>query len=114
MFNGELKDALLNIIHSSTLKTHSLTGITEVPITFFFQIVHLTTLELDSILPYDFFGENSSSLARVASKGVAPVTSLAVIDRCVWRFGTFYSEYEIFFISVFFHQCRTEKVPQDH
>ena len=100
-FTSEMKNALLNIIHSSTLKTLSLRGITEVPITFFFQIVHLTTLELDSISPYDFIGEDSRSLARAASKGVAPMASHTVIDRCVWRFEIQHEEYEIPLISLF-------------
>jgi len=101
-FGSEMKNALLNIVHSSTLKTLSLMGITEVPITFFFKIVHLTTLELDSISPYNFIGEDSRSLARAASKGVAPpIASHTVIDRCVWRFEIQYEEYEIPFISLF-------------
>ena len=74
-FNSEMKDALSNIIQSSTLKTLSFVGLTNVPITFFLHIVHLTTLELDSFFPIE---ENSSSLTRAASK--------SVIDRCVWRF----------------------------
>ena len=84
-FSSELKDALLNITLSSTLKTISLRGITRVPITFFLHIVHLTTLELHSISPNDIVGENSSSLT---SKGMSPMASqtVPVIDRCVWRF----------------------------
>ena len=89
-FSGELKDALSNIIHTSTLKTLSLFGVTQVPITFFLHIVHLTTLELYSISPSNFSGENSSSesLTRTwaASNGVASRTA-PVIDRCVWHFG---------------------------
>ena len=75
-FSSELKDALSNIIHSSSLKTLSLETITDLPITFFLQIVHLTTLELLSFYPIDFDDESSSLLT---SKGVAPV-----IDRCMW------------------------------
>jgi hypothetical protein len=86
-FSSELKDALSNIIHSSTLKTISLTGIAKVPSTFFLHIVHLTTLELHSLSPDDFGGENSNSLTRAALKGVAPMASDTVIDRCVWHFG---------------------------
>jgi hypothetical protein len=88
-FNSELQEALSNIIHSSSLKTLSLTGITEVPISFFLRIVHLTTLELHSLSPNDFGSENSSSLTRAASKGVTPLAmaSHPVIDRCVWQFG---------------------------
>jgi hypothetical protein len=87
MFSSELEDALSNIIHSSTLKTLSLTGITEVPITFFLHIVHLSTLELGSFLPNDFGGENSSSLTQAALKRVAPMASEShiLIDRCVWH-----------------------------
>ena len=87
-FSNELKDALLNIIHSSTLKTLFLQGVSEVPITLFFHIVHLTTLKLDFISPYDFAGRNSSSLACAASKGVVePIASHTVVDRCVWCFN---------------------------
>ena len=85
-FSSELKDALSNIMHSTTLKTLSLKGITKVPITIFLHIVHLTTLELHSLSLSDFGSENSSSLTRAASKGVAPMASHTVIDRCVWRF----------------------------
>jgi hypothetical protein len=97
----ELKDALSNIIHSSTLKTLSLMGITKVPITLFLHIIHLTTLELHSISPIDFYDENSSSL-RATSKGVAPMASHAVIDRCVWGFGRKRVRYEIRFIRLVF------------
>jgi hypothetical protein len=83
-FSSELKDALSNIIHSSTLKTLTLKGIIKVPITLFLRIVHLTTLEL-TLSPNDFCDENSNSLTRVASKGVAPMTSHTVIDRFVWN-----------------------------
>ena len=103
-FSNELKDALLNIIHSSTLKTLFLNGVSEVPITFFFHIVHLTTLNLDSISPYDFADRNSSSLARATSKGVVePIASHTVIDRCVWCFDSEQEDlkYEIPFINLF-------------
>jgi hypothetical protein len=85
-FSSELKDALSNIIYSSTLKTLSLTGITNVPITFFLHTVHFTTLELDSILPNDFASENLSSLTRPDLTGVPPMASQTVIDSCVWDF----------------------------
>ena len=98
-FSSELKDAFLNIIHSSSLKTLSLTGITKMPITFLHD-THLTILELDSISPNDFVEENSSSLALAASQGVAPI-SHTVIDRCVWSFWTKIEEYEIPFFSLF-------------
>ena len=99
-FSSEMKDALLNIIRSSTLKTLSLTGVTELPSTFFFHIVHLTTLELDSLLPEDFVLENSSSLTQAASEGlgVTSMSSQAVIDRCVWRISRDHAPYEILFI----------------
>ena len=67
---SELKDALSNIIHSSSLKTLSLRGITKVPITFFLQIVHLATLELNSLSVDDFFDDNSSSLTPMTDHTV--------------------------------------------
>ena len=82
-FSSEMRDALSNILLSPTLKTLSLTGIAKVPLTFFHHIVHLTTLELHSLLPIDFNGANPSSLTRADSKGEAP--SHTVIDRCVWH-----------------------------
>ena len=57
--SSELKDALSNIIHLSTLKTLNINGITKVPLTFLLPVVHLTTLELHSISPNDFYDENS-------------------------------------------------------
>jgi hypothetical protein len=87
LFSSEMKDALSNIILSSTLKTLFLKGITDLPITFFFHIAHLKTLELDSLSPNDFCDENSSTLTQAASTGVAPMASHTVIDRCVWRFS---------------------------
>jgi hypothetical protein len=87
-FSSEMKDALSKIILSSTLKTLYLRGITNLPIAFFFHIAHLKTLELDSLSPNDLRDENSCTLTRAASKGVAPMASHhIVIDRCVWRFG---------------------------
>ena len=91
-FSGELKDALSNIIHSSNLKTLSLEGVTRVPITFFLHIVHLSTLELNSVSPDDFCNENSNSLTRAASMVVAPMASQVVIDRCEWYLKE-YSEF---------------------
>ena len=76
--SSELKDALSNIILSSTLKTLSLTGII-VPIsTLFPRTLHLQTLKLYSFLPMDFGDENSSPL-------VAQMASRRVIERCVWH-----------------------------
>jgi hypothetical protein len=68
-FSVELKDAISNIIHSPTLKTLFLKGITKVLTTFFLHIGHLTTLRLQSISPIDFCDD--SSLTRAASKGKA-------------------------------------------
>ena len=84
-FSSEMEDALSNFILSSTLKTLSLNGITNVPTTFL--IAHLTTLELHTLSLNDFCDKNSSSLTQAASKEVAPKASDTVIDRCVWRFG---------------------------
>ena len=87
-FSSEMKDALSNIMRSSTLKTLCLNGITNVPSTFL-HIAHLRTLELHYLTPNHFCDENSSTLTRAASKGAAPMasSSYTVIDRCVWRFG---------------------------
>ena len=83
-FSSEMKDALSNIILSSTLKTICLNGIINVPTTFFSRITHLTTLELHSLTPDDFCDENSST--RAASRRVARMASHTVIDRCLWRY----------------------------
>ena len=85
-FSSELKDALSNIIHLSTLKTLSLRCIPGLPITFFTPIIHLTTLELHFFSPNDFDDENSNPLTWAASKGMAPMASHTVIDQCVWHF----------------------------
>ena len=90
-FSTELKDALSNIIHSSTLKTLTLTGIPKMPITFFLHIAHLTTLELRVCSPIEFRDENSNLLTRA----VAPMASNTVINRCVWDFGRTTVWYEI-------------------
>ena len=86
-FSSEMKDALSNIMLSSPIKTLSLEGITNIPTTFFLHITHLTTLELYSLTPSDFCDENTSSLTLAGSKGVAPMASDIVIDRCVWEYG---------------------------
>ena len=86
-FSIEMKDALSNIIRSSTLKTLCLNGITNVPTTFLLHIAHLNTLELHSLTPNHFCEENYSSLTRAASKAVTPMASHTVIDRCVWHYG---------------------------
>jgi hypothetical protein len=82
-FSSELKDALSNIIHSSTLKTLTLKNIINVPITLFLHL-HLTKLDL-SLSPNNFYDQNSNSLTRVPSKRVAPIASHTVIDRLVWH-----------------------------
>jgi hypothetical protein len=84
-FSSELKDALSNIIHSSTLKTLSLRRVVNVPINVF-GIVHLMRLELDSLSPGHFNGERSSSLTVAVSNGVATTASHTEIDQCVWSF----------------------------
>ena len=84
-FSSELKDALSNIIHSSSLKTLSLRGITKFPITFFLHIVHLTTLELFYLSPNDFGNVENSESNSLTSTGVAPMASHTVIDQCVWH-----------------------------
>jgi hypothetical protein len=94
-FSSELKVALSNIISSSNLKTLYLHGIANVPITSFLHNVHLTTLELLSLSPGDLGGEYSRSLTRAGSNGVAPMTSHAVIDQCVWNVDTCALRYEI-------------------
>jgi hypothetical protein len=85
-FSSELKDALSNIIHSSSLKDLSLTKVVNVPITLFLGIVHLTTLKLDSILPGDFDGGQSGFLTPETSKEVAIAASSPLVDQCVWHF----------------------------
>ena len=114
-FSSELKDALTNIIHSSTLETLNLAGITKVPITIFLHIAHLTTLELHSLSPNDFGGENPSSLTQASSKGVAASMashSLPVIDRCVWHFWEYVRGMKrILFFSAYFLTNWQEKVP---
>ena len=81
-----MKDALLNIIRTPTLKTLSLTGILNVPTTFFCRIVHLTTLELDSLSPNDFGSEDSSSLTRAASS-IVHLTTLELHSLSPNDFG---------------------------
>jgi hypothetical protein len=105
IFSSELRDALSNTIHSSTLKTLILSGIVNVPITLFLHTVHFTTLELHSITPNDFGDENSSSLTQAASEGVAPMASHTAIDRCVWHLsgadevpGTRFSSFAYFLL----------------
>ena len=75
-FSSELKDAILTIVHSSTLKTLYLCSVS-VPIMLFLGI-NLSTLELDDFSPNDFDGVQSGVLT---SEEVATT----VVDRCVWR-----------------------------
>ena len=86
-FSSEMKDALSNIMLSSPIKTLFLEGITNIPTTFFLHTTHLTTLDLHSITSSDFCDDTSSSLTLAGSKGVAPMASDIVIDRCVWNYG---------------------------
>jgi hypothetical protein len=72
----ELQDALLNTL--PTLKTLYLIEVINLPRTLFFGISHLTRLQLNSILPSDFDGEQLSSLT--------PAASHTVIDHCKWFF----------------------------
>ncbi|KIM92278.1 hypothetical protein PILCRDRAFT_762268 [Piloderma croceum F 1598] len=83
-FSSELKDALSTIIHSSTLKTLDLNAV-KVPIMLFHGL-HLTKLELSSLSPNDFDGEQSRLLTPAASEGVATTASHTMIDHCVWNF----------------------------
>ena len=53
-FSGEVKDALLNLIHLPTLTTLRLQEVVDVLITLFLDIGHLARLELDRIAPGDF------------------------------------------------------------
>jgi len=76
-----MKDALSNIIHSSTLKTLELIEVVNVPTTLFLDIVHLTELALGAV---DFDVEQSTSLTSAASKNMATTASHTMIDHCVW------------------------------
>lgn len=75
--SSEVKDALSNIIRSSSLKTLFLDGFYNLPMTFFINIDHLSTLALHRVSPNDFGDENLSLLTGAA-------TTHRVIDRCVW------------------------------
>ena len=81
-FSGELKDALLTLIHSPTLKILSRTRVNNAPITLFLG-VHLTKLHLSSVSFNHSSGEQPSSLTP---KGVATTAPHMVVDRCVWSF----------------------------
>ena len=83
-FSSELKDALFNIIHSSTLKTLCFDRVVNVPITLFLGVFHLTKLDMRFLSPHDFEGEQPSSLTPAASKGVSTTAYHTVIDQCVW------------------------------
>jgi hypothetical protein len=93
-FSSEMKDALSNIILSSTLKFLYLSYIANLPIAFLLQITHLKTLVLDSLTPNDFFDEYSSPLTQAASKRAAASHTVPVIDNCVWHFGDRHNSHE--------------------
>ena len=87
-FSNELKDALLTIIHSSTIKTlcveHAL-----VPIVLSLVDLNLTKLELTAFWPNEFVGKQSRLLTPAASdsEGVATTTaSHTVVDHCKCKF----------------------------
>ena len=105
-FSSELKDALSNIIHSSTLKTLSLKGITKVPNSLF-QHITVTTLKLHHISPIDFCDESSLTPASSKPEGEAPAASHTVIDHCFWNFAT--SQYEIPFHPLIFSLIRDKE-----
>ena len=81
---SELKGALSNIIHSSTLKTLYLRKVDNVPIDLL-RGIHLTKLGLH-FSAIDFDGTQTRSLTPAASKGVV-TTSHTVVEQCVWRFS---------------------------
>jgi hypothetical protein len=84
-FSSELRDAFSDIIHSDTLKHLFLGKVVNVPISLL-DTVHLTRLDLYSLSPNDFVGEQSSSLTPAASEGVTGTASHTVIDQCGWYF----------------------------
>ena len=75
-FSSELKDALLSIIHSSTLKNFYLENIFRVP-TMMFLGINLTTLGLTNLLRNNFDDVQS----RVVTSEEVATT---VVDHCVW------------------------------
>ena len=89
-FSNELKDTILTIIHSSTIKTlcveHAL-----VPIVLFLGL-NLTKLELTTYWPNEFVGKQSRLLTLAASdsdsEGVATTTTAShtVVDHCKCNF----------------------------
>ena len=85
-FSNELKDTLLTVIYSSTLKTLHLRKI-NVPIMFFLGINlnKLVMAELD-FPPNELDGKQSRLLTSAASEGVATTASHTVVDHCVYRY----------------------------
>ena len=80
-FSSELKDALSRIIHSPTLETLYISGLTGMPIALL-QGVHLTQLKLRDIWP--LFDGKQPSFALPASDANTP--SHTVVDQCDWSF----------------------------
>ena len=97
-FGDEMRGVLWNIMLSSTLKTLCLSGISNLPISFFLHVAPLSVLELDSLSPNDFHEDYSSLLTQTPSDGA--------IDLCVWRFEDEHMRYEIPFICLFLLNSR--------
>ena len=87
-FSNELKDALLTIIHSSTIKTLCVEHVL-VPIVLSLVDLNLTKLKLTAFWPNEFVGKQSRLLTPAASdsEGVATTTaSHTVVDHCKCKF----------------------------
>ena len=82
-FSGELKDALLTVIRSSTLKTIHINRVS-VPIMLFLDI-NLSKLGLTEFRPNKLDGQ-SWLLTLAASEGVVPTVSH--VEYCVFRYFT--------------------------
>ena len=83
-FSSELKDTLLTVLHSSTIKTLYFNKIS-VPIMLLLDIrVKLTELELTDVgvSSNEFDGEQSGLLTPAASE----VVLHTVVDHCVWNY----------------------------
>jgi hypothetical protein len=78
-FGNEMRDALWNIMLSPTLKSLCLSGISNLPISFFLHVAPLKMLQLDSLSPNDIYEEYSSLLTLAPSNGA--------IEECVWHFA---------------------------
>ena len=106
---SELKDALLTIICWSTLKNLHLKRVS-MPIMLFHGI-HLTKLELSSLLPNFFDGEQSRLLM--------PPASHTVTDWCVWDSygpvkGTRFSYICLFLTNLVHGRCHWANIPAIH